>query len=562
MGVVRHLIWSFLLPLTLAASIDPYHDIKHRTESVDKRSTSSSNAGIWDNVDWHALADRELAKALEKVPNTNKAKNVIMFIGDGMGVSTIAAARLYHAESRKLKREDIYLPWERFPDVALSRTYNVDRSTPDSAGTGTAYLCGVKANIETIGVTDKVKFGNCSAVTSENKVRSIVKESIAEGKWTGVVTTTRITHASPAAGYAHVSDRDWEAYMPSNAAWAGQRDCDDIAKQLIRDEENTKIRVILGGGRQMFLPNSSQPEFNNEIGRREDGLNLINEWRTRHTNSQFVKNKAEFDAVNIATTDYLMGLFSAGHMDYDADRTTNQPSLAEMTEKAIQMLKRSDNGYFLFVEGGRIDHSHHDGVAFKALHDTLALADAVKKAVDMTSDNDTLIVVTADHSHVFTLGGYATFEASIFDVTDTSTGDDGKPFLQLHYANGPGFYPHRSSDGTVSGVEQPRLNLSGLDTGSRTFKQDASVPLGSETHGGEDVAIFAQGPMSHLFHGVHEQNYIARVMMYASCVGRDLGPHCSISGGDSFHANSRHLTLFYAAMFAFFRQMALCTGTS
>jgi alkaline phosphatase len=483
----------------------------------------------WYNTNWTALADQELAKAIQVTSNpiNNAAKNVIMFLGDGMGLSTIAAARLYQFKLRSLTKQNIYLSWENFPHAALSRTYNVDRSTPDSAGTATAYLCGIKANMATIGVNDKVAFQDCSTVAA-NKARSIVKESVVAGKWTGVVTTTRITHASPAGAYAHTPDRDWEGYVPTTIP--NYQLCQDIALQLITDSENQQIRVILGGGRSNFYPNNETdieyPIFTGK-GSRRDGRYLVKEWLAAHSTGQFVRNKTEFDAVNPATAQYLLGLFNPSHMDYEYDRAqkapTREPSLADMTEKAIRILQKGPKGYFLFVEGGRIDHSHHDTSAFRALNDTLALSDAVQRAVSLTNETDTMIVVTADHSHVFTLGGYASFTPSVLDFTDGDTPADNKPMLQLHYGNGPGYTYHR----TQSGVEVPRKNLTGVDVRDPTFQQDAAIPIGSETHGGEDVGIFARGPMSHLFHSVHEQNYIARLMMYASCVGGSLGPHCT-----------------------------------
>ncbi|KAK2138355.1 hypothetical protein NP493_7923g00000 [Ridgeia piscesae] len=144
--------------------------------------------------------------------------------------------------------------------------------------------------------------------------------------------------------------------------------------------------------------------------------------------------------------------------------------------------------------------------------------------MDITSEEDTLIVVTADHSLTFTMGGYPSINNPILGLVDEFPGkapDDGKPMLTLTYSDGPGFDVHHMKNG----AEVPRMNLSGSDTTAPDFVQDAGVPRYEVSHGGEDVAIYARGPMSHLFHGVHEHNYIAHVMEYASCVGANQD-HC------------------------------------
>ncbi|XP_050395397.1 alkaline phosphatase, tissue-nonspecific isozyme [Patella vulgata] len=233
---------------------------------------------------------------------------------------------------------------------------------------------------------------------------------------------------------------------------------------------------------------------------------------------KYVWNKGQFDTVDPQATDYLLGVFSTSHMSYELDRdnsSTGQPSIAEMTRKAIQILKKDDDGFFLFVEGARIDHAHHETKAKKALHDTLAFDDAVKAAVEETSDEDTLIIVTADHSHVFNIAGYPAIGNDILGLVDPMDPEDvpidKMPYTTLVYGNGPNY---------------TRNNLTGVDTKDKEYQQPAAVPAVEETHSAQDVAIFARGPMSHLFHGVHEQTYIAHVMAYASCVGMNK-EHCS-----------------------------------
>ncbi|ESN96160.1 hypothetical protein HELRODRAFT_67985 [Helobdella robusta] len=441
--------------------------------------------------------------------NKNRAKNVIMFLGDGMGLPTVAATRVYRQQGINPAEKKNYLFWESFPNLGLARTYNVDHSTPDSAGTATAYLSGIKANLGTIGVTEYVQFKKCSNMTG-NRVESIVHKSIKEGKSTGIVTTTRITHASPAGCYASTPCRDWEDRVPDDAT-----DCTDIAQQLILDDRNKDIKVILGGGLKYFLPdsysNSTPPKVN---GTRKDGKNLIQSWESYQTNQsrsyKLVFNKQALATVDAKNTDYLLGLFNADHMSFDADRsTTDEPSLADMTSKAIEILKKNDKGYFLFVEGcGKIDHAHHNTNAYRALIDTLAFEKAIESAYNNTSPDDTLILVTADHSHVFSFGGYGLFEESVLGyASSVEPSLDGMPYLQMAYSNGPGYKVRRNLTGN---------NKDAMD---KDFVQETAVWLAYETHGGEDVPVYASGPWSHLFRSTEEQNYVAHVMMYASCVG-------------------------------------------
>ncbi|ESN96159.1 hypothetical protein HELRODRAFT_185068 [Helobdella robusta] len=478
----------------------------------------------WAGNDWAKLGRQRIEKISKTADNLkrNKAKNVILFLGDGMGLSTIAAARVYRAQREGLKHEKTYLTMETLPYAGLSRTYSVDRTTADSASTATAYLCGVKTNYGTLGVNEYVSLGSCDNYTDANRLKSSAVNSIDANKWVGVISTTRLTHASPAGNYANSPDRNWEGKVDSKC-----RDkVLDIAQQLVVGEKNRKIRVAMGGGVEMFIPKNESEHGHR--GKRDDNRNLIKEWMgIREANKErykFVKNKKEFDAANPANVDYLLGLFSYDHMSYEADRNrTEQPSLAEMTKKSLQLLSRSPNGYFLFVEGGRIDHAHHDTNAQRALIDTLSFDEAIRVALNMTNDNETLVVVTADHSHTLTLGGYGLSTESILGFS-YSRGKDGKPFLQLHYANGPGFEDHRM----VNGKEVPRKNLTGNpDLENIDFRQDTGIWLSDETHGGEDVAVYASGPWAHLFGSSEEETHIAHSTMFASCVGQySKEKHC------------------------------------
>ncbi|XP_067850824.1 intestinal-type alkaline phosphatase-like [Heptranchias perlo] len=461
-----------------------------------------------DPLFWNTKAKQSLKTALDLQPVKHKAKNVILFLGDGMGVPTVTAARILKGQMQGRSGEETVLAMESFPHLGLSKTYNVDHQVPDSAGTATAYLCGVKANLGTIGVSAATRRSNCQS-TFGNEVTSVLKRAKHAGKSVGIVTTTRVQHASPAATYAHVADRNWygDADLPSDAIKAG---CKDIAFQLVN---NVDIDVILGGGRMYMTPEGTRdPEYPNhpaQSGNRKDKQNLIEKWLNKRTDAAYVWNKSQFDAVDVKKTNYLMGLFEPKDMKYELNRNkTMDPSIVEMTEKAIRILSKNPRGFFLFVEdNGRIDHGHHGGKAVYALSETVAFDNAIERASEWTNEFDTLSIVTADHSHVFSFGGYTLRGNPIFGLAPALAWD-GKPYSSILYGNGPGY---AITNGT-------RPNISSTDFENKDYEQQAAVPLASETHGGEDVAIFAKGPMAYLFHRTHEENYIAHVIAYAACI--------------------------------------------
>ncbi|XP_040205618.1 alkaline phosphatase, tissue-nonspecific isozyme-like isoform X1 [Rana temporaria] len=504
---VRHTaVLATLLPVLISVSLCAGAAISLEAEKIPKF--------------WNDNARETLMAALNLNPNVNKAKNLIMLLGDGMGVSTITAARIYQGQLAGQPGEENVLEMEKFPHVALSKVYNVDAQVPDSAGTGTAYLCGVKANSGTLGVSAAADYGVCTTANG-NEVTSILHRAKLAGKSVGIVTTTRVQHASPAASYAHSANRNWysDNEMTANMVNSG---CKDIAYQLVH---NTDIDVILGGGRVYMnakgTPDPEYPTSSSSRAVRIDGLNLTDIWLKKRPGSKYVWNKQGFDAVDETTTDYLMGLFEPKDMKYELSRDPSMdPSLAEMTEKAIKILSKNPKGFFLFVEGGRIDHGHHAGIARNSLTEAVEFDKAIRTAGQLTSESDTLTVVTADHSHVFTFGGYTDRGNSIFGLAP-NRGSDLKPFTSLLYGNGPGF---KLTNGQ-------REDITGVDTENSNYKQQAAVPVSSETHGGEDVAIMAKGPFSHLFHGIHEQHYIAHVMAYAACLEpyRDCTPLKSAS---------------------------------
>ncbi|XP_063173456.1 alkaline phosphatase, tissue-nonspecific isozyme [Candoia aspera] len=472
---------------------------------------------------WRHQAQETLRRALRlQELNTNVAKNVILFLGDGMGVSTVTAARILKGQLQQKTGEETILEMDRFPFVALSKTYNTNAQVPDSAGTATAYLCGVKANEGTVGVSAAVTRSQCNT-TAGNEVTSILRWAKAAGKSVGIVTTTRVNHATPSAAYAHSADRDWysDNEMPPEAL---QQGCKDIAHQLF--ENIPDIEVIMGGGRKyMFPKNSSDVEYPDEEkfrGTRLDNRDLVQEWKDAKPKDKaafYMWNRAALMELDPEEVDYLLGLFEPIDMMYELNRNNQtDPSLTEMVRAAIRVLQKNPRGFFLLVEGGRIDHGHHEGKAKQALHEAVEMDRAIGQAAALTSSEDTLTVVTADHSHVFTFGGYTPRGNSIFGLAPMQSDVDKKPFTSILYGNGPG---HKI-------VAGERENVSAVNFTDANYQAQSAVPLRMETHGGEDVAIFAKGPMAHLLHGVHEQNYIPHVMAYAACIGENKD-HCRSS---------------------------------
>uniref|UniRef100_A0A671L0G8 Alkaline phosphatase n=1 Tax=Sinocyclocheilus anshuiensis TaxID=1608454 RepID=A0A671L0G8_9TELE len=466
---------------------------------------------------WRSSAQNTLRSALSRKHNTNVAKNIVLFLGDGMGVTTITAARILKGQLQNRSGEETVINMDTFPFVGLAKVYSVDFQIPDSAATATAYLCGVKTNLNTVGVSAAARNGVCHSQKG-NEVTSILKWAKDAGKSVGIVTTTRVQHATPAASYAHSASRTWysDTDLPTSAVTGG---CLDIASQLLR---NTDIDVIIGGGRKYMTPKGfPDPEYPTDLsaqGQRNDNRNLVNEWLSMKEGkvARYVWNKTDFDAVDPEKTDYLMSLFEPGDLRFDVERDPSMdPSISETTEKAIRILKKNPKGFFLLVEGGRIDQGHHDSRASMALHEAVALDDAVARGLELTNEEETLTVVTADHSHAFTFNGYPFRGNSILGKSPIFA-MDFLPYTTLMYGNGPG---HKITD-------NKRPDIRNVDTTDKDYVQQSAAPLDSETHGGEDVALFARGPMAHLFQGVYEQNYIPHAMAFAACVGTNQ-EHCA-----------------------------------
>ncbi|WP_280187476.1 alkaline phosphatase [Delftia sp. PS-11] len=423
------------------------------------------------------------------------SRNVLFFLGDGMGITTMTAARIYSVG------EDGELTMDKLPETAFVHTFSNDAQVTDSAPSMAAYMTGVKMNNEVISMTPETRATDASGNAYHSSydstcpsgngqaVPTLLEQMKAAGYGTGVVSTARITHATPAATYAHVCHRDAEntiaaALVPGGTGYNARL--------------GDGVDVVLGGGSLYFTPKA-------DGGRRNDGRNLIDELKAQKYS--FAANKSEFDKLPVDGS-RIAGLFTKDHMAYDLDRdASKEPSLAEMTGKAIDVLSARKKGFFLMVEGGRIDHALHATNARRALQDTVAFDDAVKLALDKMNRIDpglrnTLIVVTADHDHTLHLNGYAArtgkTEAGkpgvlglVKNYVDgkASTDVDGNPYTILGFGNGPRRLATRGPIDTAA-LESP------------DYLQEAVVPLASETHGGGDVFLGAQGMGADRFSGV------------------------------------------------------------
>ncbi len=442
-------------------------------QSVTAQSLSPE-AQAWFN------SGREFVEEKRKqTRGPRRARNVILFIGDGMGLTTVTASRIYEGQLKGNSGEENLLSFEQFPHTALSKTYAVDRQVTDSASTATAMVTGVKTNFRKLSMDETA---SPASGCETGKLTTLLERAETAGLATGVVSNTRLTHATPASLYAHAIDRGMEMQ--------GTDGCKDIAAQLIEFSHGDGLEVAMGGGAPLFMSQS-----------RADKRDLTREWLDRYEDGAVVTNATELRQLG-KDKRHVLGLFSRSHMAYELHREKagDEPSLTEMTETAINLVSAHPKGFFLMIEGGRIDHGHHAGNAKLALTETVEFSNAIRRATEMVG-KDTLIIVTADHSHTLTMAGYPHRGSPILGIADNDV--DGRPYTTLGYANGPGYRP-----GT-------RRDLSEVDTTDDAYLQEATVPRNRETHGGEDVPVYAIGPGSQWVQGVMEQHVIYHIMAKA-----------------------------------------------
>ncbi|CAB3227872.1 unnamed protein product [Arctia plantaginis] len=474
-----------------------------------------------DKQYWLNLAKNELNEALEVKLNYNTAKNVILFVGDGMGPNTVTATRIYKGgESHRLV-------YEKFPHVGLLKTYAANKMVPDSACTATAMFCGIKSNKDTVGVDASVKPFDCNAsLKTEARPQSLAAVALNAGKSAGFVTTARVTHATPGPMYAHTASRYWEC---DGAMPPGAESCKDTARQLVEDFPGRDLHVVMGGGKQSLVTNVTKtPDdpLDDLWGcLRKDGRNLIQDYKDdksrRGLNYRVVTDNEELKNLNIENTDYLFGVFANSHLSFEDKRNKGpkgMPSLSDMVAAAIKVLRKNENGYFLMVEGASIDLAHHNNWAKRAIIESAAMEEAVELAANMTDEADTLLIVTSDHQTTLSINGYPNRGSNIFDIAGTSE-HDGINYTTLFYASGGPeshqYYVNTDKNGTKALRRDPSKD----DVQNYEYSYQSGIALFEGVHGGGEVAIYARGPYSHLFHNVHEQHYVFHAISYAAKIG-------------------------------------------
>ncbi|WP_428062236.1 alkaline phosphatase [Brevundimonas sp.] len=438
------------------------------------------------------IAALDAATALR--PDTGRPKNVILMIGDGMGINSVTAGRIYEGQALGEDGASHRLSFDRFPYTALSRTYSADRFVTDSANGASALMTGYKTINGAIGVDDQVRARDCASATAA-RVPTLSELARAKGLAIGVVTTAPITDATPAATYAHTPFRGWQSDidMPAQAVAQG---CIDIARQLVEGEATPE--VVLGAGLAYLKPEA-------DGGRRKDGRDLVEAWRRRGGASTVV---SDLPGLTASTTPRLMGLFSNGALPADADRAPDSatPRLPDMTAAAIRALSQNPEGYLLVVEGAQIDSYHHANDPRRALAAVAEFSQAVDAARRLTDPADTLIIVTADHSHSLVL---------------TAGSDRKAPLLGLAGANGA---PNKALDdapyptliyGTGPSPTRPQAVARADESSDADALRSVAVPLSSAGHAGEDVPVYADGPQAYLVRGVIEPTYVFQLIRRA-----------------------------------------------
>ena len=446
-----------------------------------------------------------LAASIGLVPaiaSAAEARNILFFLGDGMGPTTITAARIY-----KYKEEG-FLHFEQLEHAARIKTYSNDAQTTDSAPSMGAYMTGIKINNDVISMADAKPTKPAKDANDNDSIdtcapgngqaaTTILELAKAHGKSVGSITTTELTHATPASTFAHICHR--------NAGYA-------IAQQIVpggagyNGALGAGVDVLMGGGRNHFTPFDAA---SNPKGR-PDGRDLLAEFAAR--GYTVATDRGAMLAAQPGKK--FVGIYSdVSHLAYVEARPDSQPALAEMTAKAIDLLAVNPNGFFLMVEGGKIDHALHDSNARYALEETIGFDDAIKTALDKMRKLDpdlrnTLIVVTADHDHTIVMNGYSKRGNPILDIVRNYSDGlpahdaDGKTFTSLAFGNGPNRKPLREDVDSATALAEG-------------YHQETGVRLTGETHGGGDVKLFATGAGSGVFKGTMENTKVFHLMKAA-----------------------------------------------
>ncbi|MTI46714.1 alkaline phosphatase [Sporosalibacterium faouarense] len=297
---------------------------------------------------------------------TNAPKYVFYFIGDGLGSAQRQLAEIYLQETTGDQSAKLRI--NSLPIAGINTTYSADTLVTDSAAAGTALATGFKTNN-----------GMISQTPDGENVKTLIEAAEEKGMATGIVSTTRITHATPAVFASHNENRNNE-------------------NEIAADFVDSGVEYFAGGGYRNFVPQ----DWEWGSSKRTDDRNLISEFEAQGYEYFLTEDQTEmFRNYEPSRNDKMVGLFTSSHLPYEIDRVKNNatPSIAELTKKGIDLLSQYDDGFFMMVEGGRIDHACHANDPQGSIHDTLAFDKAVEEAYDfyMNHPEETLIVVVGDH---------------------------------------------------------------------------------------------------------------------------------------------------------------------
>ncbi|MED4130469.1 alkaline phosphatase [Shouchella miscanthi] len=405
------------------------------------------------------------------IPSNGPAKNVIFLIPDGFSQSYASSYRFY--------KEDALPIWdEKDMLAAMVKTGSNNAAITDSAAAGTALATGHKTDNGVIGLGP-----------DGESLPTILDRAKENGKRTGLVATSTITHATPAAFAAKVESRG--SYT-------------EIAKQMM---ENENVDLLFGGGRTEFLPES-------EGGIRDDDRNLItyaeeSGYTYLETRRQLRQWEGEGDKV--------LGLFAEEALEPSLNQRTDEPSLAEMTHTAIDFLSKEEEGFFLMVEGSQIDWAGHDNDPLYAMTDTEAFEEAVKIAVDYADTHeDTLVVMVGDHD----TGGMAVHASEEAHPTMLNQvhalGMDIAEAVTHDYANLEDVLKEKTS---FEWTEEEMDDLKEAESLKLAINGAISEKTGfgwsSYDHTGIDVPLFAYGAGAESFNGTMDNTDVPKKMLEA-----------------------------------------------
>jgi alkaline phosphatase len=427
--------------------------------------------------------------------SSGKAKNVILLIGDGMGPTHFQAAWLY---SNRVLGKDL-----RMVEVMKAgRTAYLVNDTADAIVTESAAAAGQIA-------TGQRMTARALSMAADGKtpVKTILEMVKAKGLATGLVTTSGITDATPAAFAAHVSHRSDETAVAEQELASG-------------------VNVLMGGRKQFFLSELA-------AGKRKDGRNLLDE--ARAAGYAVVGDAEELKTVQGAK---ILGLFNMGNMAYEIDRRyTQEPSLAEMTAKTLDILSRNSKGFFAMIEGGRIDHAAHRNDAAGTIFDTLAFDAAVGVALEFARQHpETLVIVTADHETAgMALIGHskdskeyigidlkavqkvqASFEVMAEEFGKSPTPDRIKQLVKRDLAVELTDDEARTvATDTIRKLDPANYNYAYLHSLAFVLRPYLRVGWGSQTHTASPLWAFGMGPGSERIGGLMHNTQLFEVMRSA-----------------------------------------------